>query len=89
MNIQELIYKDSKLYDLEGKEVTALPVGLPQTITGFPGEENLDKRAVDDILEKVVEQYAITNANAYVRGIVDKRSFKDPPYVPIQFYKMA
>lgn len=85
MTIQELIYKNSRLYSLEGKEVKALPVGPPETIAGFPGESDIDKRSVDHLLETVVEQYV----DAYVRGTVDKRTKTDAPYVPIQFYRLA
>jgi len=87
MGIQELIIKDSRLYSLEGNPIKAIPVGPPETIAGIPGEPDIDKLSIDNLLEGVIAKYA--PANAYVRGTVDKRAKTDPPYVPVQFYKLA
>ena len=87
MGIQELVIKDSRLYSLEGNPVKAIPVGPPETIAGFTGDADVDKLLVDQLLEGVIAKYA--PANAYVRGMVDKRNKTDPPYVPVQFYKLA
>jgi hypothetical protein len=89
MTLQELMIKEDKIFDLQGNEVSAKPIERPQTITGFPGKEDLEKGAVEQILERVVKECSFTDANAYVRGAVDKRDDKDPPYVPIQFYKLT